>query len=80
VTAARPTQNSWLANNALTIILAIIAVQNVWNSFNNETSRQLATLTERLAGIERNLLEASARRDAQINGVSDRLLVLERRR
>ncbi len=43
--------NSWLANHALTIVLAILAAQQAWNSFNTNLTTEIAVLKERVSTL-----------------------------
>lgn len=77
---SRPSQSNWLANNALTIVLAIIAAQQAYSAINNDIGQRLSRLEERLSAVMTGITESRARRDVQIEGLNGRLLAVERRR
>ncbi len=39
-------KSEWLASNAMTIVLAVVAFQQAYNTFNNDTGQRLAKLEE----------------------------------
>ncbi len=50
VASVRP-KSEWLANNALVIVLALLAAQQAYFNFNGTTTTDIAVLKEQVRGV-----------------------------